>query len=90
MGTGYHLATLPSGAPGQAGWRKLYLTRNQTWSRNVVNEAELIPRLRERGFEIVDCAALNFDEQVKLFAEAACVVGPHGAAFTNILWSPPG
>lgn len=77
-------------APARAGWRKLYLTRNNTWSRNLVNEAELLPHLAERGFEVVDCGALTFDEQVRLFSEAAFVAGPHGASFTNILWSPPG
>lgn len=76
--------------PAKAGWRKLYLTRKNTWSRNVVNEAELLPLLQERGFEIVDCGALTFDGQIRLFAEAALVAGPHGAALTNILWSPPG
>lgn len=78
------------GAPVRRGWRKLYLTRHQTWSRNIVNESELIPQLQERGFEVMDCGALSFDAQVRLFSEAACVVGPHGAAFTNMLWSPPG
>lgn len=78
------------GPPGRAGWRKLYLTRHQTWSRNIVNETELIPLLQARGFEVVDCGILSFDEQVRLFSEAACIVGPHGAAFTNMLWSPPG
>jgi len=78
------------GAPTRIGWRKLYLTRNQTWSRNIVNETELIPPLRERGFEVMDCGKLSFDEQVRLFSEAAYIVGPHGAAFTNMLWSPPG
>jgi capsular polysaccharide biosynthesis protein len=78
------------GAPARAGWRKLYLTRNQTWSRNLVNEAELIPLLQARGFEVVDCGTLSFDQQVRLFSEAAVVTGPHGAALTNILWSPPG
>lgn len=72
------------------GWRKLYLDRKNAVARNVVNEAELLPLLQSRGFEIVDCGRLSFDEQVQLFAEAACVAGPHGAAFTNILWSPPG
>jgi capsular polysaccharide biosynthesis protein len=76
--------------PARAGWRKLYLARRNTASRNVINEAELLPLLQERGFEVVDCGTLNFDEQVRLFSEAACVAGPHGAALTNILWSPPG
>lgn len=78
------------GPPARPGWRKLYLTRKDTWSRNVVNEAELLPLLTQRGFEAVDCGALTFDQQVRLFAEAALVAGPHGASFTNLLWTPPG
>lgn len=72
------------------GWRRLYLTRKATWSRSVTNEAELIPLLEKRGFEVVDCGTLSFEEQVRLFSEAQFAVGPHGAAFTNILWSPTG
>jgi capsular polysaccharide biosynthesis protein len=76
--------------PLRPGWRKLYLTRKHTRSRNLVNEPELLPLLLERGFEVVDCENMTFDEQVRMFSEAAYVVGPHGAAFTNILWSRPG
>jgi capsular polysaccharide biosynthesis protein len=78
------------GPPARDGWRKLYLSRANAWPRKVVNEAELLSLLLERGFEVTDCGKLSFDEQVRLFSEAKCVVGPHGAAFTNILWSSPG
>jgi capsular polysaccharide biosynthesis protein len=78
------------GLPSVVGKRKLYLTRKGTWSRSVANESEFLPALLERGFQIVDCGALTFEEQVRLFSEAVVVVGPHGAALTNILWSPPG
>ena len=78
------------GPPAGPGWRKLYLTRKNTWSRNLVNEEELIPVLLARGFELVDCATLSFDQQVRLFSAASFVVGPHGASFTNVLWSHPG
>ena len=30
------------------------------------------------------------DPPVLFRLEAACVVGPHGAALTNFLWAPPG
>jgi capsular polysaccharide biosynthesis protein len=70
--------------------RKIYLARKNTWSRNLINEDELIPLLCEKGFEIVDCAQYSFDEQVKIFSEAAFVIGPHGGAMTNILWAPEG
>jgi capsular polysaccharide biosynthesis protein len=72
------------------GGRKFYLLRHNTWSRNVTNESELLIRLAERGYEALDCGTLTFDEQVRIFSEASHVVGPHGAALTNLLWSPPG
>jgi capsular polysaccharide biosynthesis protein len=78
------------GNPTQPGKRKLYLTRKNTHARGAINEAELLPLLAARGFETVDCGALDFDSQVKLFSEAGVVVGPHGAAFTNLLWAAPG
>jgi capsular polysaccharide biosynthesis protein len=74
--------------PTRPGWRKLYLSRKNAPSRNLVNERELLPLLKDRGFEVVDCGALSFEQQVRLFSEAQCVAGPHGAAFTNVLWSP--
>jgi len=78
------------GNPAKPGNRKLYLTRKTAHARHVVNESELLPRLIDRGFEPVDCGALDYDAQVELFSEAGTVVGPHGAAFTNLLWAAPG
>jgi capsular polysaccharide biosynthesis protein len=78
------------GTPSRSGGRKLYLTRKTAHARNVVNEADLLPLLQARGFEVVDCGALAYDAQVKIFSEASVVAGPHGAAFTNLLWAAPG
>lgn len=78
------------GNPARPGKRKLYLTRKTAHARTVVNEAELLPLLTARGFEPVDCGTLDYDAQVKLFSETGTVVGPHGAAFTNLLWAAPG
>jgi capsular polysaccharide biosynthesis protein len=78
------------GAPAANRRRRLYLTRRGGRARAVTNEAELQPALSARGFEMVRADRLSFDEQVRLFADAAVVVAPHGAALTNLLWSPPG
>jgi capsular polysaccharide biosynthesis protein len=78
------------GSQARPGKRKLYLTRKNAHARNVVNEEELLPLLAARGFDVVDCGALDYDTQVKLFSEAGTIVGPHGAAFTNLLWAAPG
>jgi len=76
--------------PQVSGTRKLYLTRRNTLSRRVTNEDKVLPILLENGFEVVDCGQLSYDEQVRMFSEAGVVVAPHGAALTNLLWSPQG
>lgn len=77
-------------APPAAGGRRLYVTRRRARRRRVVNERELEPILADLGFEIVECEALSFRQQVGLFREAEVVAGPHGAGLTNVLWAPPG
>ncbi len=42
------------------------------------------------GFEIVDCGKLTVLRQIQLVSAAPAVAGLHGAAMTNILWSPAG
>jgi len=67
---------------------RLYVSRNAAPGvmRRLTNEAELVPELRARGFDIVNPAAWPLAEQVERFAAASVVVGPHGSALTNILF----
>lgn len=75
--------------------RRLYITRNDLAPdgpprRRVANEPEVAGLLRGFGFETVRLAELSFDQQMQLFAEAAVVIGPHGAGFANLVFTPPG
>jgi hypothetical protein len=70
--------------------RRVYVTRRLARRRRVVNEGEITPILRDFGFEIVECEALTFREQIDHFRDAEMVVGPHGAGLTNLLWAPSG
>jgi capsular polysaccharide biosynthesis protein len=71
--------------------RRLYVGRGtEKRTRRVDNEAELLAALEPLGFEAVDPGALAPTEQVRAFAEAECVVGPHGAGLTNLAFVPPG
>jgi Glycosyltransferase 61 len=69
-------------------YRKIYLSRNGR--RRVKNEAQVRGLLKEFGFEILEDVSRSVEEQIRLFAEAQVVVGPHGAGFTNLLWCAPG
>ncbi len=71
--------------------RRLYVTRgDKRHTRRVENEAALLAALAPLGFEIVDPGAMAPTAQVRTFAEAECVVGPHGAGLTNLAFAPPG
>jgi len=67
--------------------RRLYVSRAGARTRRVANEDALWRLLRRRGFQRVAPERLTLTEQIRLFAEAAVVVAPHGAAQTNTLFS---
>jgi Glycosyltransferase 61 len=64
--------------------RRLYVSRADAPTRRVVNEAALGAMLRERGFETVIGGKLGLEEQMRPYAEAAVVIGPHGAGLANL------
>jgi capsular polysaccharide biosynthesis protein len=71
--------------------RRLYVSRGHAkHTRRVENEAELVDALAPFGFEVIDPGTLSPAEQVRAFAEAECIVGPHGAGLTNLAFAAPG
>ena len=83
-----HLRPRPDADPRP---RRLYVTRGtQPNSRRVVREDELWALLEERGFEKVEPGGLSPQEQIDVFSTAEMIVGPHGAALTNLLFAPAG
>jgi capsular polysaccharide biosynthesis protein len=71
--------------------RRVYVSRGHAChTRRVENETELMAALEPLGFECIDPGALSPAEQVRAFAEAAYIVGPHGAGLTNLAFASPG
>lgn len=70
--------------------RRLYLSRAGTSRRRVQNEEAVAAALATLGFESVRPETLSVREQVELFSQARSIVGSSGAAFTNMLFAPPG
>ena len=46
--------------------------------------------LSKNDFKSYQISKLDFFEQIYLFKNAKIIIGPHGAAFTNIIFSNPG
>lgn len=68
----------------------VYVARTQTPRRNVLNQVELIKRLSQIGVPTYEFKFENFLEQIAVFRKAKLIITPHGAALSNIIWSPAG
>ncbi len=76
---------------GMSQHKKIYISRNvDSPNRKMMNDAEIIEIVRRRGYEIVNCGNLTFEEQVRMFSGATHIVGNLGAGFTNLAFSPRG
>jgi capsular polysaccharide biosynthesis protein len=83
--------TLAAQAPRSAfAGQRVFLSRADARKRVMINDAELTTALEKEGYTIVTPGALSAREQIALFRDAALLVGQHGAAFTNLLFSPCG
>jgi capsular polysaccharide biosynthesis protein len=72
--------------------RRLFVSRMNEGpgKMRLTNHKTVIEAVSRLGFEVVTLAGMPLLEQVKLFAEAKVVVGPHGAAFANMAFAPAG
>jgi capsular polysaccharide biosynthesis protein len=62
--------------------RRLYIPRQGT--RNVANQARIIPILEKYGFEIYDYT--KYSDEPSYFSTADMIIGAHGAGLTNIVF----
>lgn len=67
---------------------RIYISRN--CRRRIMNEPELIRLLKQYNFQIIEDKPRSVAEQVALYHNAECIVGPHGASFSNLIWCQPG
>ena len=65
----------------------LYLDRRHVRPRPLANEEQVCELFAARGFQIVNPGNLTFEQTRRLFANPACVAGPFGSAFHNLVFS---
>jgi len=73
-------------------FKKIYIERSNvddknTIRRKITNENEVKSVLLKNNFHSIKPETLSFNEQVNLFSSADFIVGLHGAAFANIVFS---
>jgi capsular polysaccharide biosynthesis protein len=69
---------------------RLYVTREESSRRRIVNHDEVLVTLARHGFSEVSAERLSVQEQIALFAQAEAVIGVHGAGLANAIFSAPG
>ncbi|MDJ0688701.1 MAG: glycosyltransferase family 61 protein [Xenococcaceae cyanobacterium MO_188.B32] len=67
--------------------KRVYISRSQASGRRVINEDEVMQILAPHGFVSYSLETMSFMEQIQLFSSAEIIIGPHGAGFTNIIFS---
>lgn len=69
---------------------RIYLSRNRYSRRRLLNEQDLLPLLRAKGYAVIYPEELTLVEQMTVFRKATHVVGNMGAAMSNLCFSPQG
>lgn len=65
---------------------KIYIKRRSAQGRNIINEEEILPILKEKGYKTVYLEDYNIFEQARMFNSAKSIVSPHGAALGNLVF----
>jgi hypothetical protein len=77
----------PFGGPGERN-KRIYIKRSGVGA--VADRHEIERFLAAQGFEHVQLEHLTHEAQLRLFQEAAFVVGAHGGGLANLVFSYPG
>ncbi|MGF1494385.1 MAG: DUF563 domain-containing protein [Microcoleaceae cyanobacterium] len=70
--------------------RRIYVSRRDAKTRYLTNDAEVQAVLSQFGFETITMSDYSLAQQIELFRQAEFVIGSHGAAFANLVFTPPG
>lgn len=65
----------------------IFISRKKASSRRILNEDEVSDCLAKQGFTSYVLEDMTWVDQVKLFANAKCIVAPHGAGVCNMVFS---
>ena len=71
---------------------KIFIDRRDDTKFNhcqIINDEEVFQYLKSKGFSKYKVSQLSFKNQIHLFHNAKIIIGPHGAAFANLVFCKP-
>ena len=78
------LSMLSVPEPPEQGTKRLLICRRE--SRTIKNLDEVASVCKQWQIELIDPAAMSYDEQIALFSQAEFIGGLHGAGFVNMMF----
>lgn len=66
---------------------RVYISRDDAATRRLLNEDEALEVLEPYGFERYELSSMAVLETIALFAQADCIVTPHGAGLTDLIYA---
>ena len=69
--------------------KKIFLDRSDNKYPRLNNYKQIKKKLEKQNFQFIELNKLSFVKQIYLFWNAKYIIGPHGAAFTNLIFCKP-
>ncbi len=71
-------------------FEKIYIRREDAYYRTIVNEADLIDKLKKNGFKVISTSQYEILDQINFFINAKVVLSAYGSGLANIVFCNPG
>ena len=69
---------------------KIYVRREDSFYRKPLNEADIIDKLKSKGYMILNPQQYDIIDQISLFSNASEIVAVHGSSLANIIFCKEG
>ncbi len=70
--------------------KRIYISRNKSTNRRLINEEEIIDFLQQYDFEVVNLESMSVRQQADLLSQAEVVISPHGSGLSNLVFCQKG
>ena len=70
--------------------KKIYVSREDSNYRKIINEGDVVTLLREKGYKVINPQLYEIDEQIEIFSNAEKIIAPHGSNLANIIFCKTG